>query len=130
MEPTIKVMVVDDEEGLADYMCRILRVKGYQGIYETDGIRAVELFIKERPQVLLIDVDLGNSSLDGIDVLEKVKAIDKDAVCVMVTRVTDEESVDKARKLGAFHYVLKPLDSGDVVKVANEAADVILKRRG
>ncbi len=128
-DPMVKVLVVDDEEGLADFMQRILQLKGYAAFMETDGIGAVNFFKNERPDIVLIDIDLGYSEIDGVEVLKRIKEIDKSAACIMVTRITDEESVKKSKEYGALHYLLKPLDSKDIVAAVNEAAEVIRKRR-
>ena len=125
----IRVLVIDDEEGLADFMQRILSLKGYAAFMETDGVGAVNFFKNERPDIVLIDIDLGYSEIDGVEVLKRIKEIDKNAVCIMVTRITDEESVKKSREYGAMHYLLKPLDSKDIVAAVDEAAQVIRQRR-
>jgi DNA-binding NtrC family response regulator len=129
MENSIKVLVVDDEDGLADYMQRILALKGYTSFMETDGIYALNFFKSERPDIVLIDVDLGNSEINGVELLRRIKEINKDTVCIMVTRITAEDSVAKAKEYGALHYLLKPLDTNDVVTAVNEAAALIQKRR-
>lgn len=118
----VKVLVVDDEEGLADFMCKILELKGYAALMETDGVRAVECFIKERPDIVLIDIALGESEIYGMEVLKKIKDIEKETVCIMVTRITEKATVEKAKALGARHYLLKPLDSKDLMAVVQEAA--------
>ena len=125
----IRVLVIDDEEGLADFMQRILSLKGYAAFMETDGVGAVNFFKNERPDIVLIDIDLGYSEIDGVEVLKRIKEIDKNAVCIMVTRITDEESVKKSKEYGAMHYLLKPLDSKDIVAAVDEAAQVIRQRR-
>ena len=129
-DKSIKVLVIDDEAGIADFMKGILELKGYTGFMETDGLRAVELFKKERPQIVLIDVDLGFSAIYGVEVLKRIKEIDKDTVCLMVTRVTDPESIEGSKKYGALHYLFKPLDAKNVVRVVDEAAEIIKKQRG
>ena len=125
----IRVLVIDDEEGLADFMQRILSLKGYAAFMETDGVGAVNFFKNERPDIVLIDIDLGYSEIDGVEVLKRIREIDKNAVCIMVTRITDEESVKKSKEYGAMHYLLKPLDSKDIVAAVDEAARVIRQRR-
>ena len=125
----IKVLVLDDEEGIADFMQKILQLRGYTAFMETDGIGAVNFFKAERPDITLIDVDLGYCEIDGVEVLRRIKEVDKEAVCIMVTRITEESSVKKSQELGAMHYLLKPLDSKDVVAAVNEAAQTIKKKR-
>ena len=129
IDQMIKVLVVDDEVGLADFIQRILQLEGYTAFMETDGIGAVNFVKAERPDIILIDVALGYSKIDGIEVLKRIKEMDWNAMCLMVTRVTDEETVKKAKEFGAAHYVLKPLDRKDIVAVVREAAEVIKHRR-
>lgn len=128
MTESIRIFIVEDEEGLADFMCRVLKMNGYDAFYATDGLKAVELFKTERPQLTLIDIDLGYSEINGIEVLKRIKEIDSEVVCLMTTRITDDESVEQAKKLGALHYILKPLGSQDLVTAVNEAAEEFKKR--
>lgn len=129
MERSLKVLIVDDENGLADFMHRILALRGYTAFMETDGIYALNFFKRERPNIVVIDVDLGHSEIDGVELLRRIKEIDKDTVCIMLTRITDENSVTKSKEYGALHYLLKPLDSTVMVDAVDEAAALIEKRR-
>ena len=119
----LKLLVVDDEEGIVDYMKKIYDNKGYVTFSATDGAVAVEIFKKERPQISLIDVHMPYSPIDGIETLRQIREIDKDAVCIMVTRITEQDKVEAAKKAGAFAYLLKPLTAGDIDKVINEARE-------
>ena len=117
----LKVLIVDDEEGITDFMGKILRLRGFS------TFEALEIFKKEQPQINILDIRLGNSSIDGLGVLEQIKNIDPSAKCIMVTRVTDEAAINKARELGAVHYLLKPIDAKEWINVVLEVADSILK---
>jgi DNA-binding response OmpR family regulator len=121
-------LIVDDEEGILDYTHKILELKGYQTVTALDGPAAVENFKKERPQMAIIDVFLAYSPFDGVEVLEKIKQIDKEIECIMVTRITDEEKIKKSRELGAVHYLLKPIDTKDLLAVVNEVAEKIRRK--
>jgi len=124
----IKVLVVDDEAGLTDAMEKLLKIKGFETFSATDGMQAVELFGKERPQICIIDIQLGYSEIDGIDVLARVKQMDKSAECIMVTRITDDSYVEKAKELEAARYLLKPIDAGDWINVVMEVAGNVKER--
>ncbi len=123
----LKVLIVDDEEGITDFMGKILRLRGFSTFEALDGISALEIFKKERPHINILDIRLGNSSIDGLGVLEQIKKIDPSARCIMVTRVTDETAINKAKELGAVHYLLKPIDAKEWVGVVLEVADSILE---
>lgn len=122
----LKLLVVDDEEGIVDFTQRIYKRKGFITFGATDGITAVEIFKKERPQINLIDVHMPFSPIDGIETLKRIKEIDKDALCIMVTRITEKDAVEQSRKLGASAYVLKPLELAELDKVISEVAKIKL----
>jgi len=126
-KPPLKLLVVDDEEGIVDYTKKIYSRKGFITFGATDGITAVEIFQKERPQVSLIDVHMPFSPIDGIETLRRIKEIEKDAICIMVTRITEKDTVEQARRYGASAYVLKPLELEELDKVISEVAKIDLK---
>jgi len=107
----IKILVVDDEEDIAHFTAKILQYDGFKAFKAMDGAQALEIFEKERPQICLIDVHLGYSKIDGMDVLRKIKATDKNIECIMITRITDKDTIAEAKKLGVKEYLLKPLAS-------------------
>jgi len=123
----LKVLVVDDEDDISYFTCRILDREGFQSFCAMDGAAAIDMFSKERPEIVIIDVDLGYSKIDGMDVLEKVKEMDKSVECIMITRITEKDVVARARELGA-RYLNKPLDIHDWLKEVHEVADIIRKR--
>ncbi|MCX7926973.1 MAG: response regulator [Candidatus Omnitrophica bacterium] len=120
----MKLLVVDDEEGIVDYTKKIYARKGLLTFGATNGIAAVEIFEKERPQIVLIDVHMPFSPIDGIEVLRRIKQIDNSAICIMVTRITEKEKVEQARQLGASAYVLKPLEIEELDRVICEVAKI------
>jgi len=122
----LKLLVVDDEEGIVDFVKRIYSRKGFITFGATDGVTAVEIFRKERPQVNLIDIHMPFSPIDGVETLRQIKEIDKGAICIMVTRITEKEKVQQSRQFGAAAYILKPLGLEDLDKAISEAAKINL----
>ncbi len=122
----LKLLIVDDEEGIVDFIKKIYSRKGFITFGATDGPAAVEIFRKEKPQISLLDVHMPFSPLDGIETLKKIKEIDNNAVCIMVSRITDKGKIEQARQLGAAAYILKPLELEELDKVISEAAKIDL----
>jgi len=122
----LKLLVVDDEEGIVDFVKRIYSRKGFITFGATDGVTAVEIFRKERPQVNLIDIHMPFSPIDGVETLRRIKEIDKEAICIMVTRITEKDKVEQSRQFGASSYILKPLGLEDLDKAISEAAKINL----
>lgn len=123
----LKLLVVDDEEGIVDFTQRIYKRKGFITFGATDGVTAVDIFQRERPHISLIDVHMPYSPIDGIETLRRIKEIDKNAVCIIVTRITEKDKVEQAKKLGASAYILKPLELEELDKVISEAVKINLK---
>lgn len=122
-----KLLVVDDEEGIMDWLKRAYLEKGFNTFGTTDGVKAVEIYKKERPEITLIDVHMPFSPIDGIETLRQIKEIDKKAICIMVTRIDEKDKIEAAKKLGALHYIPKPLAIADLDEAVNEAVGIIKK---
>ena len=122
----LKLLVVDDEEGIVDFIKRIYARKGFITFGATDGIAAVEIFQKERPQINLIDIHMPFSPIDGVETLRRIKEIDKNAICIMVTRITEKDKVEQSKQFGASAYILKPLGVEELDKAISEAAKINL----
>jgi two-component system response regulator (stage 0 sporulation protein F) len=125
----LSLLVVDDEEGIVDFTKRIYARKGFSTFGATDGIVAVEIFKQERPLITLIDVHMPYSPIDGIEVLKRIKEIDKNARCIMVTRIAENYEVERAKELGAAAYLLKPIELEDLDKVIAEVAQLDFERK-
>jgi CheY-like chemotaxis protein len=120
----LKLLVVDDEEGIVEYTKRIYSRRGFITFGATNGIAAVEIFKKEAPYITLIDVHMPFSPIDGVETLRRIKEINKDTICIMVTRITEKDKIQKSKEFGAAAYVLKPLDLDQLDKVISEVAKI------
>lgn len=106
----IKILVVDDEEEICELTRNFLRKRNYCTLGANTGQEAVDMVNKEKPQIVLLDVRLGEDS--GLQVLRKIKEIDKNIKVIMVTALDDRDSINQARSLGADDYIAKPFTAG------------------
>ena len=117
-ENPVKIMVIDDEADIMKFMQKILKHRhGFATCGEVDGERAVELYKAQKPDVSILDIQLDNSALDGIDVLREIRKINPLAKCIMITRITEAPAIEQAKKLGAMAYLLKPIDTKEWIEV-------------
>jgi two-component system response regulator (stage 0 sporulation protein F) len=124
----LKLLIVDDEEGIVEMIQRIYSKKGFTTFGATDGIKAVEIFQNERPEINFIDVHMPFSPIDGIETLKRIKDIDKNANCVMLTRIHEEKPIEQAKALGALHYVTKPYELEDLDTCIEEIKQKLTKQ--
>jgi len=127
-EEALKVLVVEDEDDIAHFTCKILGREGFVPFKALDGASALELFEKEQPQILLLDLDLGYSKIEGIEVLEKVKKVDSAVECIMITRVTDPTIKARVKEFGVNVYLNKPLYPEDWLPKVHDAAKILRER--
>jgi two-component system OmpR family response regulator len=118
---TLKLLIVDDEPGIVDFIQKIYQRKGFVTFGATDGIAAVDIYRKESPQISLIDVHMPYSPIDGVETLKRIRDINNNAACIMVTRITEKDKVEASRALGASAYLLKPFELEELDKAILEA---------
>ena len=115
-----RVLIVDDEPDVVANWARLLGREDYPCVTATDGERALALLESERPDVVLTDLKMPR--VDGMQVLARALELDPDVVVIMITGHGTVESAVEAMRAGAFDYLLKPLPSNDVLRLAVERA--------
>jgi len=106
-EDSQRVLVVDDDEPLANVMARILRSRGFECDVAFTGAEARKLFETRDYAVTLLDVKLPDES--GYGLLEELRAKRPDTAVVMISGVDDPELGKAALEHGAFAYHVKPV---------------------
>ena len=115
-----RVLIVDDEPDVVANWSRLLGRDDYACVTATDGERALALLESERPEIVLTDLKMPR--VDGMQVLTRARELDPDVVVIMITGHGSVESAVEAMRAGAFDYLLKPLPSNDVLRLAIERA--------
>lgn len=103
-----KVLVVDDEPEAVELLVEFLSSKGYEVLTATSGEEALRRVKEDRPHLVLLDIRMPKMS--GLDVLRRIREIDAEMGVIMVTAVNEEDVGRQALELGAFDYIVKPLD--------------------
>ena len=104
----IRILVVDDEEEICNFLKEFLTGKKYEVFVATDAAQALELVREEHPQLVFLDIRMPQK--DGVTLLQEIKAIDQTISVVMVSALQDEELARKTLALGAEGYITKPID--------------------
>ena len=103
-----RVLVVDDEPDSVELLQEFLTGKGYEIVTASNGEEALRKVKEERPHLVLLDVRMPD--MNGLDVLRKIREFDQEVGVIMVTAVNEEDTGRQALKLGAFDYIVKPLN--------------------
>ncbi|WIB77382.1 response regulator [Curtobacterium sp. MCPF17_002] len=108
----MKVLIADDDAQLVRALAVTLAARGYDVVTARDGRAAIDSVITERPDLVLLD--LGMPRLDGIGVLEGVRAWSQVPVLVLSGRTDSSDKVD-ALDAGADDYVTKPFQMDELL---------------
>jgi two-component system response regulator HydG len=112
------ILVVDDEPNVRESF-RLVLEDAYEVIDVPDGTRALEAVRASPVDLVLLDIRL--PEMDGIEVLERIKAFDEGVEVILVTAVKTVRTAVAAMKLGAFDYVTKPFDEDELLSLVRRA---------
>jgi len=118
--PRIKVLVVDDDEAICEFMETFLSKDGYSVTTVTDPA-AAEGEIREGGYHLVV-LDLMMPGMDGIAVLERIRKVDNDVAVVIFTGYPSLETAVRSMKLEAVDYLKKPFDPEEFREVLERVA--------
>jgi len=102
------VLVVDDEDGIRQALDRFLTRLGYRVLQAASGAEALERQAADSPHVMLSDIRMPNMS--GVELVPKALAQDADLAVVMLTAIDEPRTAIECLKLGAYDYLIKPVD--------------------
>ncbi len=113
------LLIVDDEKNTREGLQRFLEGLGFDAVTAADGEEGWALFQKERPDLVLCDIRM--PKLDGIGLLEKIKAQHASAAVILLTAYGTVEDAVKAMKKGAYYYLTKPVNLEELEFLINKA---------
>ncbi len=114
------VLVVDDDPGVRESF-RLILEDHYEVIDVPDGPTALDVIRSAQVDLVLLDIRL--PEMDGIEVLERIKAIDDGVEVILVTAVKTVRTAVAAMKLGAFDYLTKPFEEDELLAVIGRALE-------
>ena len=115
------VLIVDDKDSLRDMLAKTLSMEGYEVETASDGEDALRMADSRRFDVVLTDLKL--PSMDGIEVLSRLKEMDPSQEVIMMTAFGTIETAVHAMKLGAYDFLTKPFDTQHLTLLLNRALE-------
>jgi DNA-binding response OmpR family regulator len=116
-----KLLVVDDEKDICDFVKNFFGKRGFNVLSASNGEEALPIIEKEKPDITLLDIRM--PKLGGIETLRQMKAKDPTREVIMVTCVDDLEKMKEAKELGAHDYITKPLVLDELARKVKELAE-------
>jgi two-component system nitrogen regulation response regulator NtrX len=122
----IKVLIIDDEENIRKTLREIMEDESYSVVVAEDGEIGLKLFRDQEPDIVLLDIQLPKK--DGLAVLEEIKAQKTGCEVIMISGHGTIDAAVKAIKLGAYHFLQKPLSMIEVKQNVRHAAQMKSQR--
>jgi DNA-binding NtrC family response regulator len=102
------VLIVDDEDGIRHALNRFLSRLGYRVLQAASGAEALDQQAAELPHAMLSDIRMPN--MTGVELVPKALAHDSDLAIIMLTAIDEPRTAIECLKLGAYDYLIKPVD--------------------
>ncbi|MGZ6016816.1 MAG: nitrogen assimilation response regulator NtrX [Phenylobacterium sp.] len=123
------VLVVDDEADIRDLVAGILSDEGYAVRTANDSESALAAIRARKPALLILDIWMAGGGMDGLELLDHVKALDPDLPVIMISGHGNIETAVSAIKRGAYEFLEKPFKSDRLVLIVERALEAAGLRR-
>ncbi|MEO5617592.1 MAG: sigma-54 dependent transcriptional regulator [Candidatus Eisenbacteria bacterium] len=117
-----KILVVDDEQSMTQYLGIVLRKEGYEVITANGGREALDRVKAEVPDLVITDIKM--PGMDGIQLLQSIKKHDPAIPVVIMTAYASQQSAIDAVNMGAFQYLIKNAKNDEIKLVVRNALEM------
>ncbi|MBO8130564.1 MAG: response regulator [Candidatus Marinimicrobia bacterium] len=123
----VKVLIIDDEKLILDQLKFFLSEKGYN-VEVTDDSKVAMSMIEEKNFDIIL-TDLVMPHFTGMDIVKKLKDLNKDSQVIIITGFATTDSAIEAIKYGVYDYIRKPFNLKELLVVLNRAAEKLYLSR-
>jgi putative two-component system response regulator len=116
-----RILLVDDENGIRQSLSTYLEIHGFDVETAEDAATALDLFQKQRPDMVLTDISMPGMS--GLDLLQQVKEKDQTVEVIMITAYLDISFAIQAMRRGAYDFFTKPFNFDKILLTVERARE-------
>lgn len=125
----LDILVVDDEADIRELVAGVLEDEGYQPRLAGNSDEALEALTVRRPSLVLLDVWLQGSRLDGLELLDEIKQRDASIPVLMISGHGNIDTAVSAIRRGAVDFIEKPFESDHLLHIVARATETERLRR-
>ena len=123
------ILIVDDEPDIRELVAGVLEDEGYQTRTAATAELAIEEVRLRTPSLVILDVWLQGSSMDGLEVLQYLKTVDPILPIILISGHGNSETAIAAIRRGAYDFIEKPFKSGELLHVISRAIEAAALKR-
>jgi two-component system nitrogen regulation response regulator NtrX len=125
----LEVLIVDDEQDIRELVAGVLEDEGYQARTAADSDSALTALAERRPSLVLLDVWLHGSRLDGLDLLDEIKRRDPSLPVLVISGHGNIDTAVSAVRRGATDFIEKPFEAERLLHLVARATETERLRR-
>lgn len=122
----MRVLIVEDEKVIRDFMVTTVRGDGYETQSAQDGAQGLKLFKEFQPEVVLADIHM--PVMDGLEMLEKIRKIDSNSLFIIISALYVPQYTLQALRLKANDYLVKPVRGKDLLVLLDKYSGILASR--
>lgn len=115
----LRVLIIDDEEEFVSTIVERLELRGVDCAGVTTGLEAIELIRQQPFDVVVLDVKMPGAG--GFEVFHELRRLDPEVPVVLLTGHGSREDAEEGKRVGAFEYLMKPIDIESLIAVMRAA---------
>jgi len=112
------VLIAEDDAIISGSLEKVLSRKGLNVLTTDNGIEALKLIKEQKPEALLLDINL--PGISGLQVLEEVRKLSQDLKVIVITGTFDSETEQRVKELGVYAFLKKPFMVEVLLKLLTE----------
>lgn len=112
MNSDIKILIIEDDNKISNFMTMALKAKGYQYTVSRNGNGGILSFCTDNPDIILLD--LGLPDIDGIEIIREIRKVSQIPIIIVSAREQESDKI-VALDAGANDYVTKPFAMGELL---------------
>lgn len=123
------ILIIDDEADIRDLIAGVLQDEGYETREGANSDECLKEISNRRPSLVILDIWLRGSSLDGIEILEQIKKISQDLPVIMISGHGNIETAVNTIKMGSYDFIEKPFKAERLIQVVERALEASRLKR-
>jgi two-component system nitrogen regulation response regulator NtrX len=119
-----KILIVDDQADIREILADILEDEGYEVLQASNASNALKKFEEMRPSLVILDIWLEGSDMDGIGILKRFKSFSPNIPVIMISGHGNIETAVQTIKLGAYDFIEKPFKAEKLTLLLKRALEL------
>ena len=122
---TPKMLIADDDPAIVRLLADRCVKLGFKIETAANGLQLLIKARRNHPDIIIVDVNM--PELDGLQALEKLRAIDPDCAVIMLTSLTTRQVIERAASLGAVNYIRKDTPKEEILATLRQILDTMFE---